>query len=507
MREEDLSTGIGLRVFLCHCSLDKQAVRDLYDKLKSDGFKPWLDEVNILPGQEWDRTIRTAVRNSDIVVVCISPSSVTKEGYIQKEIKLVLDVADEKPDGRVFVIPARLEPCAVPERLSRWQWVNLFETKGYERLVAGLHSQFRDQLLDGFIHSRGAKRNYFGRWLVSGSAEDASIVTPTNAEALIESASEGLASEQESERVRTALNLMNRFYLTNGKLGFLTQSQQDRLSGTLSRALDRGEATQSAAMWALLWLTGARSRRQGKLVEAEYVFVGPPISSRIEALLQTPELDTNTFSCGCLVLTRERGVHPVVHQVDWIYELACIADGAKPRRDLPEPGPTYRRAPTNWMKGLLGGNLPPEKSCRMAQVLGAFGEYLPEMVEPLRFMLTSEKYTDEERDEALVYLALIRVPSVILTLIRAADSLPGAGNDYLQTRGVLGLLLMDDVESLLQQMRKDLPQGDLCAYAYGLASSRDPRGRAVLEQLRRNGTPQIRAIAGRAFARPWMSPA
>jgi hypothetical protein len=65
----------------------------------------------------------------------------------------------------------------------------------------------------------------------------------------------------------------------------------------------------------------------------------------------------------------------------------------------------------------------------------------------------------------------------------------------------LGLVLMDDVESLLHQMKKDLQPGDLGAYAYGLAGSRDPRGRVGLEQLRRNGSPQIRAIAGRALAR------
>ncbi len=235
----------------------------------------------------------------------MSPSSITKEGYIQKEIRLVLDVADEKPDGRVFIIPACLGPCEVPERLSRWQWVNLFEAKGYELLVAGLYSQFRGQLLDGFIHSRGAERSRFGRWLVCGSADGDAMVTPTNAEATIESANEALSSEDQAERVWTALNLMNRFYLTNGKLGFLKRRQQDRLCATLWRALDRGEATQSAAMWALLWLTGARNRGQAKFVEAEYVFVEPPMVSRIEALLQTPDLDTNTFSFGCLILTRE----------------------------------------------------------------------------------------------------------------------------------------------------------------------------------------------------------
>jgi formylglycine-generating enzyme required for sulfatase activity len=51
-----------------------------------------------------------------------------------------LDVADEQPEGAIFLIPARLEQCEVPDRLSRWQWVNLYEAKGYERLMRALRT-------------------------------------------------------------------------------------------------------------------------------------------------------------------------------------------------------------------------------------------------------------------------------------------------------------------------------------------------------------------------------
>src|SRR5580704_9007399 len=71
-------------------------------------------------------------------LVCLSLASTSKQGFVQKEIKLVLDVADEQPEGTVFVIPARLEACDVPERLSRWQWVNLYEDGGHVKLVKSL---------------------------------------------------------------------------------------------------------------------------------------------------------------------------------------------------------------------------------------------------------------------------------------------------------------------------------------------------------------------------------
>src|SRR5919112_2558082 len=76
-----------LRVFLCHWSGDKPTVKALYRKLSLDGFDPWLDEEKLLPGQNWDKEIQLAVRNSDIVVACFSNASITRKGYIQKELK------------------------------------------------------------------------------------------------------------------------------------------------------------------------------------------------------------------------------------------------------------------------------------------------------------------------------------------------------------------------------------------------------------------------------------
>lgn len=127
-----------LNVFLCHSSGDKPVVRDLYRKLRADAINPWLDEVNILPGQDWDLEINEAVRESDAVIVCLSRSSITKEGYVQKEIRAVLGVADEKPEGIIFLIPLKLEECVVPEKLRRYQWAELFTASGYEKLLQAL---------------------------------------------------------------------------------------------------------------------------------------------------------------------------------------------------------------------------------------------------------------------------------------------------------------------------------------------------------------------------------
>jgi len=127
-----------LKVFLCHSSSDKTEVRSLFKRLSSDRVQPWLDEEDLLAGQDWDYEIKRAVKNSHVVVACLSKGSVNKSGYVQKEIKLALDVADEQPEGTIFVIPLKLEECEIPERLSRFHSLNYYEQGGHDRLLKAL---------------------------------------------------------------------------------------------------------------------------------------------------------------------------------------------------------------------------------------------------------------------------------------------------------------------------------------------------------------------------------
>ncbi len=130
-----------LKVFLCHASADKPTVRDLYNRLLADGVDAWLDAESLVPGQNWQVEIPKAIREADVVIVCLSEKSINKEGYVQKEIKFALDVADEKPEGTIFIIPARLEECNYLESLKRFHGVDLFEERGYGYLMRALRQQ------------------------------------------------------------------------------------------------------------------------------------------------------------------------------------------------------------------------------------------------------------------------------------------------------------------------------------------------------------------------------
>jgi len=132
-----------LDIFLCHAQEDKPKVRTLYKKLRGEGFRPWLDEKDMLGGTRWEDAIQDAVRKSDAVLVCLSSTSIKKEGYVQKELKFVLGVADEKPDGAIFQVPVRLDNCEVPRVLKDRQRIDYFKKGGYAKLVRTLEERAR----------------------------------------------------------------------------------------------------------------------------------------------------------------------------------------------------------------------------------------------------------------------------------------------------------------------------------------------------------------------------
>ena len=138
-----------LRVFLCHSSGDKPAVHELYRRLKACNIDPWLDKENLLPGQDWEYEIRKVVKHTDAVIACLSRESISKTGFVQKEIKLALDVYDEQPEGSIFLIPLKLEECDLTQRLKPFHAVNYFEEDGFDKLISAL--KYRGESLGGKV--------------------------------------------------------------------------------------------------------------------------------------------------------------------------------------------------------------------------------------------------------------------------------------------------------------------------------------------------------------------
>lgn len=128
-----------LKVFISYSSGDREQVQKIYEHLLALGADPWYDQEDLLPGQDWDMEIRKGLDEADMILLCLSKKSVNKEGYVQRELRLAVDRGLEMPDGRIFLIPARLEECDLPFSLKSYQWVDLFTPNGMDRLIKSLN--------------------------------------------------------------------------------------------------------------------------------------------------------------------------------------------------------------------------------------------------------------------------------------------------------------------------------------------------------------------------------
>ena len=134
------------RVFLAHAQEDKQRVRKLYATLTEYGFDPWLDEVDLLPGQNWKLEIQSAIRHAGVFLACLSSHSVAKHGYVQTEFRTALSAYSERPAGAIYIIPVKLDECEVPDMqipgqaitLREIHWVELWENSGIQRLTEAI---------------------------------------------------------------------------------------------------------------------------------------------------------------------------------------------------------------------------------------------------------------------------------------------------------------------------------------------------------------------------------
>ena len=137
------------KVFICYASEDDKEATKVYKLLSEMGFQCFRDKDSLEPGVDWDQGIRQAIRATDFTIILISKRSRTKRGYIQREIKLALEVSEEMPENQVFIVPARIEECEIPHRISRYHCCDLFVEGGETRLAKAIlvHWNSRSELL------------------------------------------------------------------------------------------------------------------------------------------------------------------------------------------------------------------------------------------------------------------------------------------------------------------------------------------------------------------------
>ena len=114
-------------VFISYAHEDYSAAKRLYCDLKKAGIDAWLDKECLLPGQNWKLMIKQAIRRSRYFIAILSTNSITNSGYFQKELAEAIDLLDELPKSRIFLLPIRINECnPTSEKISDLHRVDMF---------------------------------------------------------------------------------------------------------------------------------------------------------------------------------------------------------------------------------------------------------------------------------------------------------------------------------------------------------------------------------------------
>lgn len=134
-------------IFLAHATEDKAMIRNLYRELKDNGLEPWLDEENLKPGVNWEMEIKEAIKNARFFMACITQRSVSKNGHVQKELRMALDELEKKAPNVIYFIPVLIDDIELPDitvgtiQLKDYHAARLYLKGEQERLINHLKQQ------------------------------------------------------------------------------------------------------------------------------------------------------------------------------------------------------------------------------------------------------------------------------------------------------------------------------------------------------------------------------
>ena len=121
--------------FFSYSRDDSSFVVRLARDLKAAGANVWLDQLDIIPGQRWDRAVEDALKNCPRLIVILSPTSVESTN-VMNEVSFALE-------KQKTVIPVIYRDCVIPFRLRRLQYVDFKQVyaHGLEELLKVLSPQ------------------------------------------------------------------------------------------------------------------------------------------------------------------------------------------------------------------------------------------------------------------------------------------------------------------------------------------------------------------------------
>ena len=128
-----------MKLFLAHAKEDEKVTESIYEKLKTNGYSPWMDIRDIPAGVNWDNEIQKNFSSANVIIIILSKVSCQKNGYIRREMNEAIDkLKYYKPDD-IFVIPILIDDSPVPTFISsKIQYIDYKREDGWALLEKSL---------------------------------------------------------------------------------------------------------------------------------------------------------------------------------------------------------------------------------------------------------------------------------------------------------------------------------------------------------------------------------
>lgn len=131
-------------IFICHSSEDHDFVVWLVRELKKKGVKVWVDERELLVGNELDKNIRHGISKADYFGIVLTKHSVVSP-WVMKELEMAK--TRELSEKRTFILGILVEDCNIPSYLENRRYADFRKSDEeglqslLERLVGRSHFQ------------------------------------------------------------------------------------------------------------------------------------------------------------------------------------------------------------------------------------------------------------------------------------------------------------------------------------------------------------------------------
>jgi len=129
------------RVFIVYAAKDVETATRLYQKMKGAGFVPWMDKMDIAPGEIWQRAVYQALEQSSAAIVLVSANLKTSD-FAQKELMHAMRSLQEQRKDVGPIIPVRIDDSPIPDQLAHIQHADFRTEEGWQRLRLGLERVF-----------------------------------------------------------------------------------------------------------------------------------------------------------------------------------------------------------------------------------------------------------------------------------------------------------------------------------------------------------------------------